>query len=761
MNIYAKHGSKERLFEMFQNVNKIKLNEEYEDLDNSDLEIPLDPKAEKEANAQMKQHYLKQYSLPMDQYKNPTEKWNKHTLPYDTEFSSDAPIKEESEGSNLRAVKVTFANGNSVTTSMAAHLTDDEIKNYYKIGKQFNLGGGANGVEDNMQPVTNVEILKEQGMNEGKPYVLGKGYTHFAVGKNDNKIYDGWDYKGYDQDELRQFKKDYFFLDLANNFPDMKPQDFKILTRNFLERSGINPTDTNNWYKFEPTYGNAEKTIDNIPSSDGMNTAVDESTDQEKYENVVFMQGDDAFQPLEILDSDGPEAALEYLKQWHYPGEHEGSNELGHGTSDEIFEKDGYIMSWNPRIGYIGLQYDLEHDGGQSVDEGAYSKATRYNKNSIDAVKKRMNRKVNISKKKISEGEIGVGEPENNVDDFFKFVENDPRLNSFAYVYYTSTLDTYLAKKSSNPMVGKFIKNTRYKIMFGQTYKRAVEIKNSDYILQGRKGEYTKVQGYNILEFDKSGKLVLPIVPLETKYEILVLGDNGEIIDKFNKMQELTTKYGQYFMPSFFGEKQPTSSGSEFRALKVDSISKIAAGGATWTNPNFKFKGVVDSNVNESVEFDDKLQGGLGDNAGDQKFSADQIRKGLKVEMEHTDDPLVAMDICIDHLSEDPQYYGDESQDPEQSAQCNAMVDATGNQQDDGVNPDEPSDEVDILLGFRPHNVGDTMDEYDNYNYPPGADADPRAPWHEKDEPDDGKDHSDDEFEEGPEPEGDVYKNRY
>ena len=601
MNIYAKHGSKERLFEMFQNVNKIKLNEEYEDLDNSDLEIPLDPKAEKEANAQMKQHYLKQYSLPMDQYKNPTEKWNKHTLPYDTEFSSDAPIKEESEGSNLRAVKVTFANGNTVTTSMAAHLTDDEIKNYYKIGKQFNLGSGANGVEDNMQPVTNVEILKEQGMNEGKPYVLGKGYTHFAVGKNDNKIYDGWDYKGYDQDELRQFKKDYFFLDLANNFPDIKPQDFKILTRNFLERNGINPTDTNNWYKLDansalntpqdselPIYEKEEMLIDNIGLS-----GIKESTDQEKYENVVSMQGDDAFQPLEILDSDGPEAALEYLKQWHYPGEHEGSNELGHGTSDEIFEKDGYIMSWNPRIGYIGLQYDLEHDGGQSVDEGAYSKATRYNKNSIDAVKKRMNRKINVSKKKISEGEIE--EPNES------------------------------PTRSEDP------------------------------------------------DFSK----IMPNLP--------------------------------------------------------------------------------------SKEFDDKLQGGLGDDAGDQKFSADQIRKGLKVEMEHTDDPLVAMDICIDHLSEDPQYYGDDTQDPEQSAQCNAMADASGNQQDDGVNPDEPSDEVDILLGFKPHNVGDTMDEYDNYNYPAGADADPRAPWHEKDEPDDGKDHSNDEFEDNsdPEPEGDVYRNRY
>jgi hypothetical protein len=60
-------------------------------------------------------------------------------------------------GRNLRAVKITFDNGDVINTSMAAHLTDDEIKKYYTIGKSFNLGKGE---KDLMAKVTKVDILK-------------------------------------------------------------------------------------------------------------------------------------------------------------------------------------------------------------------------------------------------------------------------------------------------------------------------------------------------------------------------------------------------------------------------------------------------------------------------------------------------------------------------------------------------------------------------------------------------------------------------
>ena len=33
-------------------------------------------------------------------------------------------------------------------------------------------------------------------------------YTHFAVNKNTNLIVNGWDYSDYDNEELRQYKRD-------------------------------------------------------------------------------------------------------------------------------------------------------------------------------------------------------------------------------------------------------------------------------------------------------------------------------------------------------------------------------------------------------------------------------------------------------------------------------------------------------------------------------------------------------------------------
>ena len=78
-------------------------------------------------------------------------------------------------------------------------------------------------------------------------------------------------------------------------------------------------------------------------------------------ECIVFVQGDEAIQPLSILDTDGTEAAIEYLAQWHYPGDHDTGDEPAAGSTDDVFETDdGFILTWNIRLGYIGL----EHKGG-------------------------------------------------------------------------------------------------------------------------------------------------------------------------------------------------------------------------------------------------------------------------------------------------------------------------------------------------------------------------------------------------------------
>lgn len=53
----------------------------------------------------------------------------------------------------------------------------------------------------------------------------------------------------------------------------------------------------------------------------------------------------------------------------------------------------------------------------------------------------------------------------------------------------------------------------------------------------------------------------------------------------------------------------------------------------------------------------DNLNGGLADSVPKKTLSKDQIQKGIKIELEHTDDPDLAKEIAMDHLVEDPKYY--------------------------------------------------------------------------------------------------------
>jgi hypothetical protein len=88
-----------------------------------------------------------------------------------------------------------------------------------------------------------------------------------------------------------------------------------------------------------------------------------------KVENIVFMQGHEANQAFDQCnESDTPEISiwlnydklLEYLQQWHYPGEHEINESLGAGSNDKVIYKDSYVLTVNESIGYCGLEYILE-----------------------------------------------------------------------------------------------------------------------------------------------------------------------------------------------------------------------------------------------------------------------------------------------------------------------------------------------------------------------------------------------------------------
>ena len=70
------------------------------------------------------------------------------------------PGREAATLQDMRAVTVLFKQNNVLTTSING--SDDEVREYYKVGKEFNLGTGADGEpEDNMQPVVAVYFARE------------------------------------------------------------------------------------------------------------------------------------------------------------------------------------------------------------------------------------------------------------------------------------------------------------------------------------------------------------------------------------------------------------------------------------------------------------------------------------------------------------------------------------------------------------------------------------------------------------------------
>ena len=60
---------------------------------------------------------------------------------------------------------------------------------------------------------------------------------------------------------------------------------------------------------------------------------------------------------------------------------------------------------------------------------------------------------------------------------------------------------------------------------------------------------------------------------------------------------------------------------------------------------------------NDMVQANEKIPGGLAKGKKPEDFNADALAKGQDVEMEHTDDPNVAREIAMDHLTEDEDYY--------------------------------------------------------------------------------------------------------
>lgn len=68
---------------------------------------------------------------------------------------------------------------------------------------------------------------------------------------------------------------------------------------------------------------------------------------------------------------------------------------------------------------------------------------------------------------------------------------------------------------------------------------------------------------------------------------------------------------------------------------------------------------ITTESVSKFPKITNKLKGGKGDELTAKDVNQNQLKKGIKIEMEHTNDREKAEEIALDHLSENPKYYTD------------------------------------------------------------------------------------------------------
>lgn len=175
------------------------------------------------------------------------------------------------------------------------------------------------------------------------------------------------------------------------------------------------------------------------------------------------------------------------------------------------------------------------------------------------------------------------------IEDFFNMLEVDPNKNTFAHIYYVSSLGMNKniidenGVKIINPMYGKIFKNSLFKFNYGKTYIETVLKKNPEWEIQKRNGTYENVDGYSIIKIGKEGKLTIDVVEPTTVSSSYIYHD-GE-----------TTKLITYdeikpYLKPKTKSKTVSGSGIDMKVLIVDKVYRLSAGGHIWNNPHFIFK---------------------------------------------------------------------------------------------------------------------------------------------------------------------------
>lgn len=183
---------------------------------------------------------------------------------------------------------------------------------------------------------------------------------------------------------------------------------------------------------------------------------------------------------------------------------------------------------------------------------------------------------------------------EGEFEDFFEFLNQDPKKGTIASVYYTAPMTVnkfYVDErgvKQPNPLFLSLYKHTRFTFRYADTYAAAIERKYGSAVhLNAPTGTYEKLQGYDIVRSGKSG-LYFPIVPLSSKSRLTFVPREGK--DWNNAKEVLYSDIIQYLPQRGNVEEGFTDGPPALRNLLLSRIYRIKAGGHVFTNPQFEFK---------------------------------------------------------------------------------------------------------------------------------------------------------------------------
>ena len=152
-------------------------------------------------------------------------------------------------------------------------------------------------------------------------------------------------------------------------------------------------------------------------------------------------------------------------------------------------------------------------------------------------------------------------------------------------------------------------------------------------------------------------------------YELIVFGDIFidyewaiKQFEKYSVYSDFPTQDEEFKFGDLLDSKTDTEVGEDLIKL-FEIITDIRFSDCNMVNIDVNL--VRKNNINEVMK--NKIKGGKGDKITPKKISKlfdvpvsyvkKQIEKGIKVEMEHTNDVNIAKEIVLDHLTEFPDYY--------------------------------------------------------------------------------------------------------